>query len=210
MRVCSRVAGEIMTTLTAQQIACVYAWLAQLFSRELDDEQLTQIASAQMAEWFSLLKSEPPLTAAVNGLENSIATLTVRDDARLELAADFCGLFLMTDKQAALPYASAYKQDEQEIKRLLVEAGMETSGNFNEPADHLAIYLDLLSHLHFSLGEGTVPARRIDGLRQKTLTALREWLPEFAARCRQYDSFGFYAALSQLLLVLVECDYQKR
>lgn len=27
-----------MTTLTAQQIACVYAWLAQLFSRELDDE----------------------------------------------------------------------------------------------------------------------------------------------------------------------------
>lgn len=119
-----------MTTLTAQQIACVYAWLAQLFSRELDDEQLTQIASAQMAEWFSLLKSEPPLTAAVNGLENSIATLTVRDDARLELAADFCGLFLMTDKQAALPYASAYKQDEQEIKRLLVEAGMETSGNF--------------------------------------------------------------------------------
>ena len=112
-----------MTTLTAQQIACVYAWLAQLFSRELDDEQLTQIASAQMAEWFSLLKSEPPLTATVNGLENSIATLTVRDDARLELAADFCGLFLMTDNQAALPYASAYKQDEQEIKRLLVEDG---------------------------------------------------------------------------------------
>ncbi len=78
-----------MTTLTAQQIACVYARLAQLFSRELDDEQLTQIASAQMAEWFSLLKSEPPLTAAVNELENRIAALTVRDDARLELAADF-------------------------------------------------------------------------------------------------------------------------
>ena len=193
-----------MTTLTAQQIACIYAWLAQLFSRELDDEQLTQIASAQMAEWFSLLKSEPPLAAAVNALENRIAALTVRDDARLELAADFCGLFLMTDKQAALPYASAYKQDEQEIKRLLVEAGMETSGNFNEPEDHLAIYL------HFSLGEGTVPARRIDSLRQKTLTALWQWLPEFVVRCRQYDSFGFYAALSQLLLVLVESDHQNR
>lgn len=179
-----------MTTLTAQQIACVYARLAQLFSRELDDEQLTQIASAQMAEWFSLLKSEPPLTAAVNGLENSIATLTVRDDARLELAADFCGLFLMTDKQAALPYASAYKQDEQEIKRLLVEAGMETSGNFNEPADHLAIYLDLLSHLHFRWERDRSCAKN-RRFAAKTLTALREWLPEFAARCRQYDSFGF-------------------
>ncbi|MFR0192568.1 molecular chaperone TorD, partial [Escherichia coli] len=63
--------------------------------------------------------------------------------------------------------------------------------------------------LHFSLGEGTVPARRIDGLRQKTLTALRQWLPEFVARCHQYDRFGFYAALSQLLQVLVECDNQK-
>ena len=63
--------------------------------------------------------------AGEDELENRIATLTVRDDARLELAADFCGLFLMTDKQAALPYASAYKQDEQEIKRLLVEAGMK-------------------------------------------------------------------------------------
>lgn len=82
-----------MTTLTAQQIACVYAWLAQLFSRELDDEQLTQIASAQMAEWFSLLKSEPPLAAAVSELENRIATLTVRDDARLNRPLTFAVCF---------------------------------------------------------------------------------------------------------------------
>lgn len=38
-------------------------------------------------------ESEPPLTAAVNELENRIATLTVRDDARLELAADFAACF---------------------------------------------------------------------------------------------------------------------
>lgn len=82
-----------MISLTAQQTACVYAWLAQLFSRELDDEQLTQIASAEMAEWFSLLKSEPPLAAAVDELEKSIAALVVRNDARLELAADFAACF---------------------------------------------------------------------------------------------------------------------
>lgn len=151
---------------------------------------------------------KPVKEQAENKIDGAVALIMAV--ARLELAADFCGLFLMTDKQAALPYASAYKQDEQEIKRLLVEAGMETSGNFNEPADHLAIYLELLSHLHFSLGEGTVPARRIDSLRQKTLTALWQWLPEFVVRCRQYDSFGFYAALSQLLLVLVESDHQNR
>ncbi len=40
-------------------------------------------------------ESEPPLTAAVDELENRVATLTVRDHARLELAADFLRLFLI-------------------------------------------------------------------------------------------------------------------
>ncbi len=87
---------------------------------------------------------------------------------------------------------------------------MEDSVKYTEPADHLAIDLVWWVHLRFSGGEWTVPARRIDSLRQKTLTARRQWLPEFVARCHQYDSFGFYAALSQLLLVLVECDHQNR
>ncbi len=39
------------------------------------------------------------------------------------------------------------------IKHLLLEAGMEVNDDFKEPTDHLAIYLELLSHLHFSLGE---------------------------------------------------------
>lgn len=81
---------------------------------------------------------------------------------------------------------------------------------FNEPANHLAIFLELLSHLYFAHGEGVVPAQGVNNLRQKTLTALRQWLPEFVARCRQYDSFGFYAALSQLLLALVECGNQNK
>ncbi|MDO1871178.1 molecular chaperone TorD, partial [Escherichia coli] len=53
-----------MPPLTPHQFACVYAWLAHLFSRELADEHLTQIPSAQTADCFSLLKSDPPLTAA--------------------------------------------------------------------------------------------------------------------------------------------------
>ena len=28
------------SSLTSEQVACVYAWLAQLFSRERDDESL--------------------------------------------------------------------------------------------------------------------------------------------------------------------------
>lgn len=62
------------------------------------------------------------------------------------------------------------------IKHLLLEAGMEVNDDFKEPTDHLAIYLELLSHLHFSLGE-SFQQRRMNKLRQKTLSSLLEWLP---------------------------------
>ncbi|WP_063815271.1 molecular chaperone TorD [Salmonella enterica] len=192
--------------LAQEQYACVYAWLALLFFREVDDEGLIQLQSAEIADWLALLKRQPALTASVALLEQKIAALSLRQDAQLELAADFCGLFLMTDKKSALPYASQYPQQEPGmIKHLLLEAGMEVNDDFKEPTDHLAIYLELLSHLHFSLGE-SFQQRRMNKLRQKTLSSLLEWLPEFTNNCLKHDPYGFYAALSQLLLAIVRFD----
>ncbi|EBH5221904.1 molecular chaperone TorD [Salmonella enterica] len=189
-----------------EQYACVYAWLALLFFREVDDEGLIQLQSAEIADWLALLKLQPALAASVALLEQKIAALSLRQDAQLELAADFCGLFLMTDKKSALPYASQYPQQEPGmIKHLLLEAGMEVNDDFKEPTDHLAIYLELLSHLHFSLGE-SFQQRRMNKLRQKTLSSLLEWLPEFTNNCLKHDPYGFYAALSQLLLAIVRFD----
>ncbi|EPT5100677.1 molecular chaperone TorD [Salmonella enterica subsp. enterica serovar Newport] len=192
--------------LAQEQYACVYAWLALLFFREVDDEGLIQLQSAEIADWLALLKRQAALVASVALLEQKIAALSLRQDAQLELAADFCGLFLMTDKKSALPYASQYPQQEPGmIKHLLLEAGMEVNDDFKEPTDHLAIYLELLSHLHFSLGE-SFQQRRMNKLRQKTLSSLLEWLPEFTNNCLKHDPYGFYAALSQLLLAIVRFD----
>ncbi|EIQ5597893.1 molecular chaperone TorD [Salmonella enterica] len=192
--------------LAQEQYACVYAWLALLFFREVDEEGLRQLQSAEIADWLALLKRQPTLTASVALLEQKIAALSQRQDAQLELAADFCGLFLMTDKKSALPYASHYPQQEPGmIKHLLLEAGMEVNDGFKESADHLAIYLELLSHLHFSLGE-SFQQRRMNKLRQKTLSSLLEWLPQFTNNCVKHDPYGFYAALSQLLLAIVRFD----
>ncbi|MBH0505543.1 molecular chaperone TorD [Salmonella enterica] len=192
--------------LAQEQYACVYAWLALLFFREVDDEGLIQLQSAEIADRLALLKRQPALAASVALLEQKIAALSLRQDAQLELAADFCGLFLMTDKKSALPYASQYPQQEPGmIKHLLLEAGMEVNDDFKEPTDHLAIYLELLSHLHFSLGE-SFQQRRMNKLRQKTLSSLLEWLPEFTNNCLKHDPYGFYAALSQLLLAIVRFD----
>lgn len=200
------------TAMTNEQMACVYAWLAQMFSRERDDESLAQLYSGEMTEWFTRLKREPSLEAQVAQLEAAIAALQRREEAQLELAADFCSLFLMSDKQSALPWASAYAQGKQgaaAIRQLLSSVGMQASDTFSEPADHLAIFIELLSHLHFSLGEDEEQQPRIEALRKDTLAALLDWLPEFSALCCRYDAFGFYGALSQLLLALVRLDNQR-
>ena len=199
------------SSLTPEQVACVYAWLAQLFSRERDDESLEQLQSSEMAGWFALLKSEPSLEAEVLLLEEKIAALKMREDVTLELAADFCSLFLMSDKHAALPYASAHHEGGSNygvIKQLLSDAGMQVSNTFSESADHLAIFVELLSHLHFSLAEAGLRHQQIDALRRETLAGLLRWLPEFTAKCCRYDEFGFYGALSQRLLALVRLDNQ--
>lgn len=89
--------------LAQEQYACVYAWLALLFFREVDDEGLIQLQSAEIADWLALLKRQPALAASVALLEQKIAALSLLQDAQLELAADFCGLFLMTDKNRPCP-----------------------------------------------------------------------------------------------------------
>lgn len=197
--------------LTAEQIACIYAWLAQLFSRELASSQLEQLQSTDMVGWFAILEQEPSLNATTHELKAKIDALAHRPDAQLELAADFCSLFLMSDKQSALPYASVYPsngQNNAQIACLLLEAGMETSDVFNEPSDHLSIFLELLSHLHFSLNDPSVDHEKVRQLRQQTLSILLSWLPTFSHNCQRYDEFGFYGALSQLLLTLVQLDEQ--
>ncbi|MGL5371084.1 MAG: molecular chaperone TorD, partial [Plesiomonas shigelloides] len=149
------------TPLSAQHYACLYAWLAGIFARELDDTQLTQLQSADLQAWLDFMDSQPALHEASSNVRRSISALLLRPDARLELAADFAGLFLMTDKQGALPYASCYEGDKVRFRRdaclqmqqLLHDAGMSVRNEFHEPEDHLAVIFELLSHLKFAAGE---------------------------------------------------------
>ncbi|MGL5678413.1 MAG: molecular chaperone TorD [Plesiomonas shigelloides] len=210
------------TPLSAQHYACLYAWLAGIFARELDDTQLTQLQSADLQAWLDFMDSQPVLHEASSNVRRTISALLLRPDARLELAADFAGLFLMTDKQGALPYASCYEGDKVRFRRdaclqmqqLLRDAGMSVRSEFHEPEDHLAVIFELLSHLKFAAGEFAADKHAaehdemitVNALQQRTLGLLLMWLPDFAARCQAHDPFGFYAALSALALQLVQLD----
>lgn len=201
--------------LTPQHYACLYAWLAGLFARELDERQLARLQEPELATWLDYLSQQAPLAASVAALRQAITALAVRPDARLELAADFAGLFLLSQQRAALPYASCwqgekarFRQDAcEQMQALLHEAGMQVATEFREPEDHLAVFLELLSHLSFADGQQpeTAPALQAD-LYRRTLRLLLGWLPDFTGRCTRHDPFGLYAALSQLLLALVRLD----
>ncbi|HBZ16484.1 MAG TPA: molecular chaperone TorD [Pantoea sp.] len=200
--------------LTPHHYACLYGWFAGMFARELDQQQLAQLQSPDVALWLEHLAAEAALQDGVLASRNSIAALQLRPDARLELAADFAGLFLMSQKQAALPYASCYEPGNarfrqaacEEMQALLLEAGLERDRAFPEPEDHLAICLELLSYLSFAASENRANAAACLALRDKTLGLLWRWLPAFTAHCIEHDAFGFYAAQSQLLLALVTYD----
>jgi TorA-specific chaperone len=193
--------------------ACLYAWLSGCFARELSDEQIAGLAGPEFTPWLTMLGKVPKLAAQVNQLAEAITALQQRPDARLELAADFAGLFLMTGKAAALPYASCYQADSSrfkqqqsvEMKAMLAQSGLTVSGTFAEPEDHLALSLELLSRLSFALTEEETPREALLALRSEVINSL-SWLTEFNQRCARFDGFGFYAALSALLLALLEVD----
>ncbi|MDP2570672.1 molecular chaperone TorD [Vibrio penaeicida] len=195
----------------------IYWWLSSLFAHELKQEELEHYHTAEIRGFISGLAENETLKPAAQQLIESLNKFQDREDAQLELAADFCGLFLTTDKKAALPYASIYKSgllnDEpaKQMESLLREKGVSLLEGFNEPADHLAIQLDFLGNLIIRSNELKTNEQFEDALREQLWfinTHLMTWLPIFNKNCKNHDGFGFYAALSQLLVSFVELDRQ--
>lgn len=91
-----------------EQRAEFYWWMSSLFATELTQDDLNNYHGADMDNYFSVLAMTGELSTPVAGLREALAKLKTRQDAQLELAADFCGLFLSTPKTGALPYASIY------------------------------------------------------------------------------------------------------
>ncbi len=90
--------------------------------------------------------------------------------------------------------------------------GIAKREGFNEPADHVALELDFLGNL-------IVRSNEIDNSDEFELALseqkqfieqhLLTWIPQFCAKCRQFDEFGFYAAVAELLLAFLklDCEY---
>ncbi len=136
-----------------------------------------------------------------------------RDDILLELAADYCTLFLRDQVSGALPYASIYLSNQElhdseyaiKIGEMIKNCGFLLNEDFNDLGDHISIELEFFSRLIDLPNEGNHGKQTlsqnffIDNI-------LLSWLPEFASRCSKKDTFGFYSASAMLLLKFCEMD----
>ncbi len=86
----------------------IYWWLSSLFFKELSEQDIARYHSAEVRTFLSGLADEQSLNREVKHLVEALNRLQNRQDAQLELAADFCDLFLKSDRDSALPYASVY------------------------------------------------------------------------------------------------------
>ncbi len=202
-----------------EQRAEFYWWMSSLFGVELTQEDLDNYHGESMSEYYNMLAMTEELQEAVTQFRNSLAALKLRQDAQLELAADFCGLFLSTPKTGALPYASMYigesgllnDKPAQEMGKWLQKYEVAERKDFNEPFDHLAIVLDFMGNLIIFTNRETDATQQEAMMQEQRLfleTQLLTWLAQFYNTLKKHDHFGFYRAAAALLIAFVKLDHQ--
>ncbi|MEZ8103831.1 molecular chaperone TorD [Vibrio sp. 03-59-1] len=209
----------IETKAFNEKRAEIYWWLSSLFAKELTQQELDSYHSQEIRTFLTGLGENETLKPSIDKLVDALNRLQNREDAQLELSADYCDLFLKSDKNAALPYASMYigKQGllndvpAQEMAALMSKHGIAVSESLNEPADHIAIELDFLGNLIIRSNELEQEKHLDDALIEQESfiqTHILSWIPQFSAKCDQYDEFGFYASVAQVLVAFCQLDCQ--
>lgn len=198
----------------------IYWWLSSLFAKELTAEELTSYHSVEIRAFLTGLGENDTLKPAVNSLVDALNRLQNREDAQLELASDFCELFLKSDKYGALPYASIYldksgllnAEPAREMEKIMAKHGVGVNEDLKEPADHIAIELDFLGNLIIRSNELEQERHMEEAFAEQKAfinNQLQPWIPTFASKCKENDEFGFYASVAMLLVAFCEldCDY---
>lgn len=187
--------------------AMVYRLLSSLFAKEVDRNLLHEITSEQALTFWSQLASQTEFKADVDTLV-AVLTQLKSDRDLLELAADYCGLFLVGTKHSASPYASLYLENagigkgnepllfgeqHQMMVNFLKMSKLQVQTNFPEPADHLAVILAYVAYLCDSDKGSETDAVQLEFIESKL-----SWLGNFTAKVTTCDTGKFYNALARL------------
>ncbi len=201
-----------------EQRAEFYWWMSSLFSTELTEQDLLNYQSDDMTQYLALLAMTTELTPAVNEFKQALKKQAQREDGQLELAADFCGLFLTTPKSGALPYASLYiggsgllnDKPAQDMAKWMKRYQIAQRKEFKEPFDHLAVILDFMGNLVILANKETDEIEQEKMMQEQLLfltTFLMPWIERFEQALSKHDTFGFYRSASTLLVQFLLLDF---
>lgn len=203
-----------------QARAIVYNFLSSLFAKELTKDLVAQLSSEQGQVFLHSLAFEPSLKVCINRINAKLNELN-NERALIELAADFCGLFLVDGRTSASPYAGQYLNDEptnikstdkkskkihvfgdfhQQIANFLVKSNMQVHRDFPEPSDHIAVILAYTAHLC----ESTNTQNQLNFINNY----LMSWINEFTQQVHLHDQGLFYSAIAELTLKWLEIDVE--
>ena len=192
----------------ARERAALYAWFATVYAEEMPEDRL--------AGWLGH-GADPLLQALADGgmdhevqaVRHSLEAMAGIPDVQLELAADYAQCFLLDARSSAPLYASCYQPETaprlfgataDHLAAYMASHDLRTDPDCREPMDHLAMELELLSWMILN----DPPAA------QAMQQDLLDWLPAFNERCQSIsDRFGFYPAITALLLQVVLNDHDE-
>lgn len=189
-----------------QHQALLCQWFSTLLAKELDEASIQAYMAGEATPLLTDLEIMEELTLPVQQLSQAISTLSLFAQPRLELAADFAGLFLSDARHSPAPYASLYLDERrfsgpslQRMQARLAAIGMAVNEQLPEPADHLSIMLEYLAEGYRQLAEHPTPAAEAE-VAKFVQHELASWLPEWANRGQKIDTASqFYPALLTLI-----------
>ena len=194
-----------------------YAFLSRLLKREVDEELLAGIASMR----FPAFTGNERLDAGYRGLVRFMNQSGER--TRSDLAVDFLHTFIGTSQDVhavAFPYESVYTSPEHllmqdardEVLACYRAAGVVLTDDINEPEDHLGFELEFCQLVGeraveaLEAGDEEECARWLRVRRTFLDDHLLNWVPAFAADVERVARTGFYKAVVQVVLGVLEAD----
>lgn len=199
----------------------IYRWLSTLFAREMSPEILNDYRQGSGRAFLRNLSENAVIQPEITRLQTIIQQEKNTSDLALALAGDFGFLFLGAGgPQSVPPYESVYtsekgtlfQESEQLTRKILEKYGLGVSDNIREPADHIAVQLELLAHLDEISAQksSTDDAEALETEMNAFLeNHLLNWVPEFSTHCTRRDPGGFYAALTRLTVTFLKDTHEQ-
>lgn len=178
----------------------IYQWLGGLFGTEITVEAIKHYRSDEGRQFFALVAAATTASTAVSKLESLLSDNDDMQSLELDLSGAYSRLFLGAGgKRTAPPYQSVFQSDTARIfqastvqmEEVLRSLDMRLPEGFVEPADHIAVQLNVMARL-IEVGDR---ARQSDFL----MRHLEAWVSRFAEACQAHDTTGFYAAAATIL-----------